>query len=72
MICILVLISSQQAERDNDDETPRTKSARKSVNMTPEQRARVDRIDLRCLSLCQRMLERVKSVRLYFSTISIG
>jgi hypothetical protein len=30
---------------------------------TPEEKARADRIDLRCLSLCAGMLERVNSVR---------
>lgn len=32
-------------------------------NMTPEERARADAIDLRCLSLCIGMLERVNGVR---------
>jgi len=37
--------------------------ARKSIeDMSPEQRARVDQVDLRCLSMCIGMLERVNSV----------
>lgn len=31
--------------------------------MSPEEQARVDMIDLRCLSLCTGMLERVNGVR---------
>lgn len=32
-------------------------------DMSPEERARMDAIDLRCLSLCIGMLERVNGVR---------
>jgi condensin complex subunit 3 len=32
-------------------------------DMSPEERARTDAIDLRCLSLCIGMLERVNGVR---------
>ncbi|CAA7267951.1 unnamed protein product [Cyclocybe aegerita] len=45
-----------------EESQPRAKPARKVVeDMSPEQRARVDRADLRCLSLCVGMLERVNS-----------
>ena len=35
---------------------------KKPEELSPEERARADRIDLRCLSLCTGMLERVDSV----------
>lgn len=44
-----------------------TRGAPKAIaDMTPEEKARADDIDLRCLSLCIGMLERVNGVRGYF------
>lgn len=47
--------------------TPRTvrtvRAAKPAAEMTPEEKARADTVDLRCLSLCIGMLERVNSVR---------
>ena len=37
------------------------------AEMTPEEKARADDIDLRCLSLCIGMLERVNGVRIFAS-----
>ncbi|KAJ3515967.1 hypothetical protein NLJ89_g1427 [Agrocybe chaxingu] len=56
--------SNQPADPDASFEESQLKAkpARKAIeDMSPEQRARVDRVDLRCLSLCIGMLERVNS-----------
>lgn len=66
-------LSIQQKPNQNDDtetnysETPMTVRTvrgppKAPAEMTPEERAHADDIDLRCLSLCIGMLERVNGV----------
>jgi condensin complex subunit 3 len=46
------------------------KGPKSSEDMSSEERARLDAIDLRCLSLCIGMLERVNGVRHSFCSVS--
>ena len=63
----LILEASVQAK-----EPVRKASARKSIeDMSPEQRACVDQVDLRCLSMCIGMLERVNGVCPHFVSLSL-
>jgi condensin complex subunit 3 len=61
---------AQDEEREGekegeDDANPSAVSAPKAPKvLTPEEQARTDALDLRCLSLCIGMLERVNGVRL--------
>jgi condensin complex subunit 3 len=56
-------------EGGEDDASPSAiavaKAPKPPEELTPEEQARADALDLRCLSLCIGMLERVNSVRLY-------
>jgi condensin complex subunit 3 len=76
---------SQQNISTGDDtdsvdipDTPATvrniRAPKPAEEMSPEERARVDAMDLRCLSLCIGMLERVNGVRrlplVFISTLS--
>lgn len=54
------LLVSQEGADQSLEGTQQPKPPRKS--MTSEQKTRLDQINLRCLSLCQLMLERVNGV----------
>jgi hypothetical protein len=55
------LLVSQEEVDQNHEGTQQPKPAQ-IEDMTPEQKTRLDQINLRCLSLCQLMLERVNGV----------
>jgi hypothetical protein len=53
---------------ENEDDPPQFAKPRKALeDMSPEERIHSDAIDLRCLTLCIAMLERVNSVRYQLS-----
>jgi condensin complex subunit 3 len=59
---------ADETDINNDDTQPAVRIGRSlpkpMQEMTPEERAQADAIDLRCLSLCIGMLERVHGVRM--------